>query len=299
VTARDPDFRIAAATLTRVRVMAMRASRGVAGGAGLLAFSLALSACPVPSAPGAEGVAAMPAAPPPAADPADELLAALVEIGPRAAGSPALARAREWANGELAAYAPPSAAARSVILVTTSLEGDGNADEIAERSSGAAAVLGAARALARAEPPLGFEVAFLAGAPGSPEWLAALGPPERVAAADLVVFVGRACGLPQRRDLLSHRVLRERFLRAAVVQPPPGAFEQAEAPHAALTAAGARRVLAVDAPASGGDCSPAATRDALARFLRDADELFSTSRQGAGSVTPQLEATNSAAAPTF
>jgi hypothetical protein len=103
-----------------------------------------------------------------------------------------------------------------------------------------------------------------------------------LAGAALVVYVTRACGLPTRRDLLSHRVLRERFFRSAGAEPPAGAFEQAKAPHAELLAAGARRVVAIDAPAeSGMPCDPGPLGDALVRFVRDASELLTRSRVNA------------------
>lgn len=234
----------------------------------------------------------MPPSPPPAPDPpasteplapADETLGALVEIGPREAGSAALARARSWANARLAAdgRAEPPAPAAFVLAARLDTDVAGGA-ALVEQSSGAAAVLDAARALAQADPPVAFAVALLEGVPGSPEWRAALGPPGRAAAAELVVYVGRACGLPARRDLLSHRVLRERFFQAAGASPPPGAFERAEAPHAELAAEGARRIVAIDAPAGSGVCSASTAGDALARFIRDASALLSPSRQGVG-----------------
>jgi hypothetical protein len=239
-----------------------------------------------------------PAAPAAQAAPADELLRALVEVGPREAGAPALARARAWANARLAesGYAPAGAPAAFLLAAPLDTR-PADAAGLAEQSAGAAAVLEAACALAADEPRVSFEVALLEGAPGSPEWRAALGAPARVAAAELVVFVARACGLPGRRDLLSHRVLRERFFEAAGTAPPFGVFELARAPHTELAAAGARRIVAIDAPASGGACSPAAAGDALAKFIRDASALLAQSRPQADFGEPSEPESNPAAPP--
>jgi hypothetical protein len=98
-----------------------------------------------------------------------------------------------------------------------------------------------------------------------------------LAGVSLAVYVRHACGMPQRRDLLSHRVLRERFFRAA--NAPVLEFEQTDAPHAELLAAGAKRVVALDAFAPpGGACQPALFGDAMLRFVSDATALLARGR---------------------
>ncbi len=188
-------------------------------------------------------------------------LRALAAFGARPPGSEALARARAWAE----ANAPEARAQARIVLVAPLATGASDADALVEAAAGAALALEVARMLGARGEPVG--IAFAAGEPA----------PATLAGAEVAVFVRRACALPQRRDLLSHRVLRERFFAAAGVA--AGEFEQAEAPHAALLAAGAKRIVALDAPAPPGTpCAPGAFADALARFVSDATALLARGR---------------------
>jgi hypothetical protein len=192
----------------------------------------------------------------------DANLRALVELGARPPGSDGLAAAERWAR----AHAPELAASPRVVLVAPLATGAARGDALADESSGAALALEAARALAASGTPVG--VAF------APADLAA---GARLADAELAVYVRRACALPERRDLLSHRVLRERFFR--ITGESSLAFEQADAPHDGLLAAGAKRVVALDAPRPpGAACAPAAFGDALVRFVSDATALLASGR---------------------
>jgi hypothetical protein len=214
-----------------------------------------------------ESPAAKPPAPP--ADPAqfsaarfDANVRVLVELGARTPGSEALARARQWAQANAAATQADAA----IVLVAPLATGRVDAAALAEESSGLAFVLEAARALAARGERVGVAL---------PADEIAAAPP--IAGAALAIYVRRACALPQRRDLLSHRVLRERFFRAANL--PKVSFEQVEAPHAALLAAGARRVVALDAPAAAGSpCAPVAFGEALVKFVSDATALLARGR---------------------
>ena len=192
-----------------------------------------------------------------------ERMDALVALGAREPGSAALGHSREWAL----ANAPETQADAPVALIASLVTGAASGDALGDASSGAALVLEAARALAAAGEPV--RIALLGDAADSP----ALG------GVELAVYVARACSLPERRDLLSHRVLRERFFRAANVE--GVVFEQQlEAPHAALLAAGALRVVALDAPrAPGAACAPAGFGDALVRFVTDATALLKRSHE--------------------
>lgn len=186
-----------------------------------------------------------------------------MKLGARVPGSDALAGAREWAEANASARGELGGIVIAAPLVTS----DASGDALAEQSSGLAAAVELARALAANGPPVA--VVLDDGALAS-------SPP--LAGAALVVYVSRACGVPTRRDLLSHRVLRERFFRSAGVEPEAAAFEQARAPHAELLAAGARRVVAIDAPAEPGmPCDPGPLGDVLVRFVRDATELLARS----------------------
>lgn len=207
---------------------------------------------------------AEPAASPPdpgefSAERFDANLRALVAFGARPAGSAALATASEWALASV----HESPAGAPIVIVAQLRTSAAHGAALAEASSGAALVLEVARALAargKAVP-----VAFVAEE---------LVPPQALARAEAAVYVGRACGLPQRRDLLSHRVLRERFFRVAGVE--PIGFEQSDAPHAELHAAGAKRVVALDAPLAGGAaCAPAGFGDALLNFVSEVTALLS------------------------
>jgi hypothetical protein len=189
----------------------------------------------------------------------------LVAFGARPLGSEALTSAREWAE----AIVPETQADASVVLVAPLATREVTGDALAEESSGAAFVIEVARALRARRVPV--HVAFAAGE---------IAPVAPVAGAGVAVWVRRACGLPQQRDLLSHRVLRERFFRAAGVSKLD--FAQVDAPHDALLAAGAERVVALDGPAAGATCEPGAFGDALARFVSDATALLARGRSNFG-----------------
>jgi hypothetical protein len=205
----------------------------------------------------------------PPADPAqfnlerfDANLRALVAFGPRPLGSAALASARDWAK----AGSPETRADTGVVLVAPLATSAVSGAALAEESSGAALALEVARALSAGGGAVG--IALVAGE------LAAAPP---IAGAEAVVYLRRACGMPQRRDLLSHRVLRERFFRNA--NAPAAAFAQVDAPHAALLAAGAKRVVALDAPLEpGSQCEPGGFGEALLRFVLDTTELLKKAR---------------------
>jgi hypothetical protein len=224
------------------------------------------------AAPSVAPVAPEVAAPPP--DPTefsgerfDANVRALVAFGARTPGSDALAAALRWAQ----ANAPAAGASAAIALVAPLPSRGVTGEALAEDSSGAALVIEAARALAaRGEP---VAVAFATEE---------LSPPTALEAAEVAVFVRRGCGLPERRDLLSHRVLRERLLRAANAA--PAGFEQSDAPHAALRAAGAKRVVAVDAPAAPGAACAPALGDALVHFVTDTTALLA--RAGSNSAPP-------------
>ncbi|MBM4382161.1 MAG: hypothetical protein FJ091_02210 [Deltaproteobacteria bacterium] len=212
-------------------------------------------------------------------------VAALVELGARAPGDEASAHARAWAKANA-----PAARADAVVALIAPLTASGDSsDGLADASSGAALILEAARALAArdAAPRVElFDSSALASA--------------ALAGTALAVYVPRACALPQRRDLLSHRVLRERFFDFAGAEAGAAGFEQSEAPHEALLAAGARRVVVLDAPrASGAACDPQKFVDALVRFVRDASALL-TRGSAHGVNAPPAEAsqpTDGAVAP--
>jgi len=247
-------------------------------------------------------------------------VAALVELGARAPGDEASAHARAWAKANA-----PAARADAVVALIAPLTASGDSsDGLADASSGAALILEAARALAARDAAPRVELfdssalasAALAGtalAVYVPRALAARDAAPRVELFDssalasaalagtaLAVYVPRACALPQRRDLLSHRVLRERFFDFAGAEAGAAGFEQSEAPHEALLAAGARRVVVLDAPrASGAACDPQKFVDALVRFVRDASALL-TRGSAHGVNAPPAEAsqpTDGAVAP--
>ncbi len=220
----------------------------------------------------------------------------LTQLGPRPTGSRALEAARSGTAQQLAqlglqvatteraeAASSPGALvlaedthnATGVIVLAAPLDTAPSDARIEEQSSGAAAVLIAAQSL-RADPPaLGLRVALLGGERSEPAWQGSAAAADAYRGAALVVYVNRACALPVRRDVLSHRVLRERFFRAAGSAPAPGRYEQSDAPQAELAAAGARRILALDAPAEpNASCDPAPLAAALARFVRDASQLL-------------------------
>jgi hypothetical protein len=248
--------------LARVSPSAPRASHRNLVGCALVALGVAASGC-----------SSAEVAPPPA-DPTQfgearfaSLLHALSELGARPAGSAALSRARVWVD----ANAPPTQADASVVLVASLTTHAAAGDALAEESSGAALVLEAARALAARGEPVGL--AWVDGP---------LAPAPPLAESELAVYVKRGCSVPRQRDLLSHRVLRERFFRAA--GPAAGApmFGQIDAPHAALLAAGAKRVVALDGPrAPDGACEGSAFGDALLRFVTDVTELLARGRANA------------------
>jgi len=193
------------------------------------------------------------------ADRFDASLRTLVAFGPRPLGSDALASAREWAQTS----SPATRADARVVLVAPLATSAVSGDALAEESSGAALALEVARALAARGEAVG--IALVAGD---------LAPTPPIAGAEAVVFLRRACGMPQRRDLLSDRVLRERFFRHANVL--AVRFEQADAPHAELLAAGAKRVVALDAPLEpGSKCEPGGFGEALLRFVIDTTALLS------------------------
>jgi hypothetical protein len=186
-------------------------------------------------------------------------LRALVAFGSRPLASDALASARDWAQASSPATRPGARVVLVAPLATSAVSGDA----LAEESSGAALALELARALTARGEEVG--IALVAGE------LASMPP---IAGAEAVVYLRRACGMPQRRDLLSHRVLRERFFRNANV--PAVVFEQSDAPHAELLAAGAMRVVALDAPlAPGSQCEPGGFGEALLRFVADTTALLS------------------------
>jgi hypothetical protein len=186
----------------------------------------------------------------------------------------------------LDAAAEQSADGRGAIVLAAPLDTSGDRSRLAEESSGAALLLGVARALAAEQLPLALRFAWLGGERGEPAFGASRAAASIYAGAELVIYVNRACGLPERRDLLSHRVLRERFFRAASLSSDAASFEETDAPHAEIRAAGAARVLALDAPAGpGGACSPIPLEDALLHFVRDAADLLArggSSGAGAG-----------------
>jgi hypothetical protein len=189
-------------------------------------------------------------------------LRALVAFGARTPGSEALAAARRWAE----ANAPEARAGATIALVAPLATRDVAGAALAEESSGAALVIEVARALAAR----GERVAVAFEADG-------IAPAAALADAEVAVFVRRGCGLPQHRDLLSHRVLRERLLRAARAD--PAGFEQSEAPHGALRGVGAKRVVAVDAPAAAGaECAPDPLGGALVHFVTDTTALLARGR---------------------
>ena len=150
-----------------------------------------------------------------------------MKLGARVPGSDALASAREWAQANASARGELGGIVIAAPLVTS----DASGNALAEQSSGLAAAIELARALAANGAPVAVVLDDGAFASSPP-----------LAGAALVVYVSRACGVPTRRDLLSHRVLRERFVRSTGAEPAAGAFEQTTAPHAELLAAGARRV---------------------------------------------------------
>jgi hypothetical protein len=237
--------------------------------AGRFARCFAAAALGVAACGGAPTLAPAPQASAPPADPTQfqaerfgASLRALAAFGARPIGSEALARARAWAEANA-----PGTPTRALIVLVAPLATDAREGvALQEAGSGAALALEAARMLGARGAPVG--VAFAAGeTPPAPP----------LAGAEVAVFVRRACALPQRRDLLSHRVLRDRFFAAAGVAATE--FEQVEAPHAALLAAGAKRVVALDAPAPpGSPCEPAGFAEALAGFVSDADALLARSR---------------------
>ena len=92
--------------------------------------------------------------------------------------------------------------------------------------------------------------------------------------AALVIVVRDGCSLPDRRDLLSHRVLRERFFRSAGLPSDPPAFVQLDAGQAELLAAGAARVMALGRTAPADACDPGPLGHALVTFVRDAHQLL-------------------------
>lgn len=202
---------------------------------------------------------------PPLADPArfnlerfDANLRALIAFGPRPLGSDALASAREWAQ----AISPATRADAPVVLAAPLTTRAISGAALAEESSGAALALEVARALTARGEAVG--IALVAGE---------IAPKPPLAGAEAVVYLRHACGMPERRDLLSHRVLRERFFRNA--NAPAGAFEQTDAPHAELLAAGAKRVVALDAPLKpGGQCEPGGFGEALLRFVAETSALL-------------------------
>lgn len=187
-------------------------------------------------------------------------LAALVELGARAPGDEASELARAWAQ----ANAPRPRADAVVALVAPLAANGGSSDALAEASSGAALIVEAARALGAqgAAPRIDL---FDSVAPAPPA----------LSGVAVAVYVPRACALPAQRDLLSHRVLRERFFDLAGAEAGAAGFAQSDAPHAALLAAGARRLVVLDAPrTAGAECESQKFGDALVRFVRDASALL-------------------------
>ena len=229
---------------------------------------------------------------PPPADPAQfsaerfrANVAALVGLGARAPGDDASERVRAWARANA-----PEPQADAVVALIAPLAADGaSADALAEASSGAALVVEAARALA-AQGAAPLVDVFDARAPASPV----------LASAAVAIYVPRACALPARRDLLSHRVLRERFFDLAGAEAGSAGFEQSDAPHAALLAAGARRVVVLDAPrANGAECASQRFGDALVRFVRDVSALLTrgSARPMNASPAPASQPTHGVFAP--
>jgi hypothetical protein len=144
--------------------------------------------------------------------------------------------------------------------------------------SGAAALLEMARVLSADPLPYTTWVVFLDGEAPGPEGGAAARPShygsralaQRLSADSalaqlrLAVILNRVCDadLKVARDLLSHRIYREEFWRAAVrlgrtdAFPPGASFESPAASHHALSAVGLRRVVALVDTAFGGDEPP-------------------------------------------
>jgi len=221
-------------------------------------------ACGAPGCGGGASTPQLPAASAPQfeSERAHAIQRALIALGPRPAGSEALERASRWVT-ELARSAPASPNEMRIVLLAPLSTGD-DERELEAASAATAAAAEAARAL-------------IAG--GSPVVLAVeddLAPPfeTQLENAPLVISIPRGCGVPERRDLLSHRVLRERFFRIAHGAEGAHVFTQAEAGQRALIAAGALRVVALDAPASDGRCDAAALGPALVAFVRDAVALL-------------------------
>ncbi len=211
----------------------------------------------------------------------DANLRALVALGARTDGSEALASARRWAEANVPATQATARVVLSAPVATSELDGDA----LVQESSGAAFVVEVARAAAARGEAVG--VALEAGP---------ISPTSPIANAELVVYVRRACGLPLRRDLLSHRVLRERFFRIATA--PAAGFEHTPAPHVALLAAGAKRVVALDAFAGSGDaCHPGAFGDALLRFVSDATALLARGRSNSSAPTASQGPSKAPSAP--
>ena len=186
----------------------------------------------------------------------------LIALGPRPAGSAALERARAWAE----VLASDEAAAPSetrVVLIAPLATGD---DEraIAAASAAAAVAAEAARALNAGGTAVALALEDDLTSPFQ----------ARLAGAPLVISIPRGCGVPERRDLLSNRVLRERFFEIAGPGESAPAFAQAEAGQADLLAAGALRVVVLDAPVREDGCDPAALGPALVAFVRDAAALL-------------------------
>ncbi len=244
-------------------------SRGSQNGKTQLLLCAALAALGVAGCGGAPTVAPAAEAHAPTADAVqfsaerfDANLRALVAARAHSDGNEAFEDARRWMQANTGTTHANAQIVLAAALGTREVAGDA----LVRESSSAAFVVEVARALSsRGEP---VAVVLHDG-----EVL----PEPALARAELVVYIRHACGLPPRRDLLSHRVLRERFFRAANAN--AAGFEQAEAPHAALLAAGAKRVVALDGfAASGGECHPAAFGDAMLRFVSEANALLTRGR---------------------
>ncbi|HEU4430745.1 MAG TPA: hypothetical protein VFT98_18435 [Myxococcota bacterium] len=186
----------------------------------------------------------------------------LVALGPRPAGSDALEQARQWAAAlESSARASPNEM-RVVLLAPLSTRDDERGLEASSAAIAAAAE--AARALVAGGAPVALAL----------EDDLALPFETQLTNSPLVISIPRGCGIPERRDLLSHRVLRERFFRIARGSEAAPAFVEADAGQRDVIAAGGLRVVALDAPSREGRCDAAALGPALVAFVRDAVSLL-------------------------
>jgi hypothetical protein len=244
--------------------------------ASIVLSAFAMVAC---GGAGCGGRAALPQ-PPPSSSPRFEseraraIQRALVELGPRPLGSDALDRARRFADALQAATPQSPNEMRIVLLAPLATGAD---DEEIEAASAAAAVAAeAARALAAGGTPVALALEDDLAPPFQTQ--------AQLAAAQLAISIPRGCGVPERRDLLSHRVLREHFFAISRGADGAPAFAQANAGQRALLAAGALRVVALDAPPREERCDAAALGPPLVAFVRDAARLLERHGMNSGQI---------------